>query len=87
MDRNLSYVDANPNDHHEAGKAFGNYFYRLYRDSGMTADRLMLLTLVVADEVNDAEGNGLDLEDFQEAVFAAVAYTESALFGLWRIPS
>ncbi len=80
VDRDFSYVDANQGNHHEAGKAFGNYFYRLYRDSGMSADRLMLLTLVVADEVNDAEGDGLDIEDFQEAVFAAVAYTESALF-------
>lgn len=80
VDRDFSYIDAHISDPHEASKAISNYFYRLYRDSGMTPDRLMLLTLVVADDINDAEGNGLDLEDFQEAVFSAVSFTEPTLF-------
>jgi hypothetical protein len=66
-------------DEHECGKIIGNFFYRLYAQGGISADRLMSLILQVADGITDADGNGLDVEDFQEAVFSAVNYTEVGL--------
>lgn len=66
-------------DEHECGKIIGNFFYRLYSQGGITPNRLMRLVLQVADEINDAENDGLDPEDFQEAVFSAIEYGEDAL--------